>query len=211
MNTIEEPEAYSSIHDTQYASYTSFEETSTLTNVTSIATTILFIPNIPIPPIPQKNILLDYNKLTSILEHIPDSIQYIPRIHVSINKQHTFTDILPNLSSLHAYLTEHKDITHIHITIYYSLQLTAHSKLDTCISLQQSLGENPTLVNQFLEYNTRQPRHTRQHSHTTPNHTLLRRHGIQFTQPQQQTRLTDHFNFINLETLLTNVIQARQQ
>lgn len=229
MNFLEDPEPYSSFDtNPSFASFSLFDETTTNTvsDYKSVPTQLRFSPNIPIPPLPEKKILLNTDCVNAWLTDIPKSIKLKQTVHITFTETNRrITDTLPTLPKLKRILEMNimkpfKQPIQIIIDLQYSLRLKIHSFCTDCISVETSIGENSKITNLLLKkpslpppiYPESQPITNRNGMLIQPRRTY---HPFR-NRTTRQTTLRDHFNVRSLirgdlEQMLTNLIQSQQQ
>lgn len=215
MNVIEDPIPFSSDTNDTFATFCDLEEDSmsfeVAKDIQCIKAKVHFIPNISIPTIPDKQLILSKNNFMEWTNNIPSNIKLKDRFYFLCNDSKQ--PIYGNISQPEQFkkiLWENDTILHIEIYVSYKLQLSTHKSIAECLTISQSIGESEAFTNILLlqhypRINTARTLRERNRARRE----LIHPESI-LQQIQQQTpQISDNFNIL-INTLLGNTVNLQQ-
>lgn len=138
---------------------------STHADTMCIPTTLRFIPNVPLPPIEDKKVIILPTNYDSWKQAIPSHIRITESIHVTLHSKQQGDRTIYNFQHTSASIQSLFDSTPDSITIELPYYITiGHSFSDSSfMNLDTSMGEGDILTNHLLNIPRRQqvPAHTR--------------------------------------------------
>lgn len=218
MNVLEDPLPYSANDTDAFAAYCDYEEDNFASvdienkELHCITTKVHYIPNISIPTIPDKILILSENNFMEWTNNIP--------LNLKLNDKFYFT-IDNKTESIYSYISKpdefknilwgkDKKIYSIEIYITYKLKLDSSKSIAECLTINQSVGENDTFNNIILSqsYPRLTTRRTLQERNTARRQILNPELILQQTQ-NSSTRVSSSFNLL-LNSLIGNTFQLQE-
>lgn len=190
MNILDDPVPFSSLDD----NYMTIDHDLLLPNETVDEcknANIRFIPNIPIPHIPNKMAIISKHNSEQWLDDLPDNI-VIQSIVIHDGTDQNMSCTLANFS------TKIWDIKSesVQIDVKYYLTVSDTIKLEDCLTITQSIGESDLFT---------------QHLFNIPRPTPLERYRRNNADQGQRQRILFELNSRNIQELLSSLSNSWQE